>query len=81
MSGLREEVIGWTAWTLGLLSLDNNTHRLFFGLFIFRFSGTEGAGADVWLEGGGGGRGLPGPGRLCGGLRVLPSLPPGPGRH
>ena len=59
MSGLREEVIGWTAWTLGLLSLDNNTHRLFFGLFIF-FSGTEGVGDDFWLEGGGGGWSLHG---------------------
>ncbi len=50
-----------TAWTLVLLSLNNNTYRLSFVLFIFLFSGTEGARADVWLEGGGGGRGLPGP--------------------
>ncbi len=53
MSGLREEVIG-------LVSFDKNTHRLFLGLFILPFNGTEGAGADVWLEGGDG-RGLPGP--------------------
>ncbi len=49
------------SWICDLLSLDNNTHRLSFVLFIFLFSGTEGAGADVRLEGGGGGRGLPGP--------------------
>jgi len=61
--------------------LDYNTHRLSVVLFIFLFSGTEGAGADVWLEGGGGGRGLPGPGRLCGGLRVLPAHPPAPSWH
>jgi hypothetical protein len=40
--------------------LDYNTHRLSVVLFIFLFSGTEGAGADVWLEGGSGGRELPG---------------------
>ncbi len=50
-----------TVWTLVLLSLNNNTHCLSFVLFIFLFSGTEGDGADVRLEGGGGERGLLGP--------------------
>ncbi len=40
------------AWICDLLSLDYKTHGLFFGLVIFLFSGTEGAGADVWPEGG-----------------------------
>ncbi len=60
MSGLREEVVGGDCldpWPPLLIK----QYASFIFWFIYLFSGTEGAGSDVRLEGGGGVRGLPGP--------------------